>query len=209
MFQDFFTEVDLPVTLTQGDQVTLPVAVYNYTGERGLVRLTVVPEDWFSIANATSETRVTVENDRVGGSQFTIEAKRIGKFKLTLKAEMEGSMKRADIVVREIEVVPNGRQQTVAFNGRLESSVEHSLMVPSDAIQDAGKILVRLYPSPLSQVVEGMDSILQMPYGCFEQTSSATYPNVLALDYMQRTRKVTPEIQAKARGSSPPAISVC
>jgi len=35
--------------------------------------------------------------------------------------------------------------------------------------------------------MEGMDAILRMPGGCFEQTSSSTYPNVLALDYMKRT----------------------
>src|SRR5271169_4153362 len=68
------------------------------------------------------------------------------------------------------------------------------------AIADAGKIFVRLYPGPLSQVVEGMDAILRMPFGCFEQTSSATYPNVLALDYMKRTKKLTPEVHAKAEG---------
>jgi A-macroglobulin TED domain/A-macroglobulin receptor binding domain len=45
-----------------------------------------------------------------------------------------------------------------------------------------------------------MDSILRMPGGCFEQTSSSTYPNVLALDYMKRTKKLTPEIRAKAEG---------
>jgi len=59
---------------------------------------------------------------------------------------------------------------------------------------------VRLYPGPLSQVIEGMDSILRMPGGCFEQTSSSTYPNVLALDYMKRTKKLTPEVHAKAEG---------
>ena len=59
---------------------------------------------------------------------------------------------------------------------------------------------MRLYPGPLSQVIEGMDSILRMPGGCFEQTSSSTYPNVLALDYMKRTKKLTPEIHAKAEG---------
>jgi alpha-2-macroglobulin-like protein len=141
-----------------------------------------------------------VESGRVGGSQFTLEAKRIGKFKLTLQAEMDGPSKRADIVVREIEVVPNGRSQTVAFNGRLEASVQHTVSFPPNAIPDAGKIFVRLYPGPLSQVIEGMDAILRMPYGCFEQTSSATYPNVLALDYMKRTKKGTPEIHAKAEG---------
>jgi uncharacterized protein YfaS (alpha-2-macroglobulin family) len=200
VFQDFFTELDLPVTLTQGDRVSLPVAVYNYSGKRGEVRLKLAPDDWFSLTGDAAEKSLFVENDRVGGSQFTIEAKRIGKFKLTLKAELEGSAKRADIVIREIEVVPNGRQQTVAFNGRVEGPVEHTVTFPSNAIPDAGKIFVRLYPGPLSQVVEGMDAILRMPYGCFEQTSSATYPNILALDYMQRTKKLTPEVHAKAEG---------
>ena len=59
---------------------------------------------------------------------------------------------------------------------------------------------MRLYPGPFSQVIEGMDSILRMPGGCFEQTSSSTYPNVLALDYMKRTKKLTPEVHAKAEG---------
>jgi len=39
-----------------------------------------------------------------------------------------------------------------------------------------------------------------MPGGCFEQTSSSTYPNVLALDYMKRTNKLTPEVHATAEG---------
>ena len=200
VFQDFFTEMDLPVTLTQGDQVSLPVAVYNYSGARGEVRLRLQQSEWFSLAGDEADKSLNVESGRVGGSQFTIEAKRIGKFKLTLKAEMDGPAKRADIVVREIEVVPNGRAQTMAFNGRLETSVEHAVDFPPNAIPDAGKIFVRLYPGPLSQVIEGMDAILRMPFGCFEQTSSATYPNVLALDYMKRTRKGTPEIHAKAEG---------
>jgi hypothetical protein len=45
-----------------------------------------------------------------------------------------------------------------------------------------------------------MDAILRMPNGCFEQTSSSTYPNVLALDYMKRSKKLTPEVHAKAEG---------
>ena len=86
------------------------------------------------------------------------------------------------------------------FNGRLETAVQHELNFPTASIPDAGKIFVRLYPGPLSQVNEGMDSILRMPGGCFEQTSSSTYPNVLALDHMKRTKKLTPEVHAKAEG---------
>ena len=200
VFQDFFTELDLPVTLTQGDQVSLPVGIYNYSGARGQVHLRLVPDGWYSLDGDAPEKSLRVESGRVAGAQFTIEAKRIGKFKLTLMAEMDGPATRKDIVVREIEVVPNGRERNVVFNGRLDKPVGQVVTFPPNAIPDAGKIFVRLYPSPLSQVVEGMDAILRMPYGCFEQTSSATYPNVLALDYMKRTEKLTPEVHAKAEG---------
>jgi hypothetical protein len=200
VFQDFFVDLDLPVTLTQGDQVSLPIAVYNYSGKAGQVRLKLQREDWFSLDHDTPEKSVGAESGRVGASQFTLTATRIGKFKLTLSAHMEGSVSRDDIVVREIEVIPNGREQDVVFNGRLEGSAAHDLHFPDNAIADATSILVRLYPGPLSQLIEGMDSILSMPGGCFEQTSSSTYPNVLALDYMKHTKKLTPETHAKAEG---------
>jgi uncharacterized protein YfaS (alpha-2-macroglobulin family) len=203
VFQDFFVDLDLPVTLTQGDRVSIPVAVYNYSGNPGQVRLTLQPGDWYSLENDTPEKTVSVDSGRVGGSQFTLNANRIGKFKLTLSARMDGPQDanaREDVVVREIEVIPNGREQNIVFNGRLESSARHDLRFPDASIPDATSILVRLYPGPLSQIVEGMDSILRMPGGCFEQTSSSTYPNVLALDYMKRTKKLTPEIHAKAEG---------
>jgi hypothetical protein len=200
VFQDFFVDLDLPVTLTQGDRISIPVALYNYSGARGDVSLQLKPEDWFSLVDDVAEKSVAVDSGRVGGSQFTLEARRIGKFKLTLSARMNDKASRADIVVREIEVIPNGREQNLVFNGRLENSVQHELNFPANSIPDASKILVRLYPGPLSQVIEGIDSILRMPGGCFEQTSSSTYPNVLALDYMKRTKKLTPEVHAKAEG---------
>lgn len=204
VFQDFFADLDLPVTLTQGDRVSIPVAVYNYAGERGDVKLDLKPEDWFSLVEDNHEKTVSVDAGQVGGSQYTLEARHIGKFKLTLSAHMRGKAERQDIVVREIEVVPNGREQNAVFNGRLDTpsltSVKQTVQFPADAIPQASKVFVRLYPGPLSQVIEGMDSLLRMPYGCFEQTSSSTYPNVLALDYMKRTKKLTPEVHAKAEG---------
>jgi uncharacterized protein YfaS (alpha-2-macroglobulin family) len=200
VFQDFFVDLDLPVTLTQGDRVSIPVAAYNYSGARGDISLQLQPEDWFSLVEDVPSKNLTVDAGRVGGSQFTLEAKRIGKFKLTLSAKMAGASTGADIVVREIEVIPNGREQTQVFNGRLDTAIQHDVNFPPASIDGASKIFVRLYPGPLSQVIEGMDAILRMPGGCFEQTSSSTYPNVLALDYMKRIKKLTPEVHAKAEG---------
>jgi uncharacterized protein YfaS (alpha-2-macroglobulin family) len=199
VFQDFFVDLDLPVTLTQGDKVSIPVAVYNYADHGGDVDLKLQPEDWFSLDGAYKQS-VSVSAGQIGAAQFTIETKKIGKFKLRLTGRMRGGPGREDTVVREIEVVPDGEAREIVFNGRLDKEVGQTVRFPQSAIPDASKLFVRLYPGPLSQVVEGTDSILRMPFGCFEQTSSSTYPNVLALDYMKRTKKLTPEIHAKAEG---------
>src|SRR6202167_2381977 len=199
VFQDFFVDLDLPVTLTQGDMVSIAVAVYNYAGHAGDVDLKLEPGDWFSLEGA-GERSVSVGAGQVRAAQLTIAAQKIGKFKLTLSGRMKGGSQREDTVGREIEVVPNGEAKEIVFSGRLDSAVSQTVRFPEASIPDASKIFVRLYPGPLSQVIEGMDSILRMPFGCFEQTSSATYPNVLALDYMKRTKKLTPEIHAKAEG---------
>src|SRR5260370_100636 len=60
---------------------------------------------------------------------------------------------------------------------------------------DCGSML----PSASSQLVARLEGIFQRPYGCLEQTSSTTYPNVLALDYLRRTKKSVPKVEATAR----------
>ena len=201
VFQDFFVDLDLPVTITQGDRISIPVAIYNYADKGDNVQLQLQPEDWFDLPDGHTHKDVNVAANTVGSSFFTIQARHIGKFKLTLAAHMGN---RQDTVVREIEVVPDGQPREIVFNGRLdgnsESATAQTVSFPANTLPESTSLFVRLYPGPLSQIAEGMDGILRMPYGCFEQTSSSTYPNVLALDYMKRNRKITPEIRAKAEG---------
>ena len=141
----------------------------------------------------------------MGRSQFTLEAQAHREVQADARgahARRNGS--RTTIAPTSwsgrLKSFPMGASRSLVFNGRLENTVEHELAFPATSIPEASKIFVRLYPGPMSQVVEGMDAILRMPGGCFEQTSSSTYPNVLALDYMKRTKKLTPEVHAKAEG---------
>lgn len=202
VFQNFFVDFDLPVALTQGDRISIPVAVYNYSGKSGRVRVSLRPADWYTLQNDTAAKTIVVHSGRVASVHFNLVAKRIGKFKLAASAVLQGAGAHAsrDVTARQVRVLPNGRRQQQVFNGRLENTTQREIHFSSAAIPGATSILVRLYPGPLSQVVEGMDSILHLPFGCFEQTSSTTYPNVLALNYMKRTGKLSPEIRARAEG---------
>ncbi|MHC4529811.1 MAG: hypothetical protein ACYS29_18215, partial [Planctomycetota bacterium] len=75
--------------------------------------------------------------------------------------------------------MPDGKEHLVTESGRLKGTITHTITIPDAAIDDATKIFVKIYPGVLSQVIEGLDKMLRMPFGCFEQTSSVTYPNIL------------------------------
>ena len=49
VFQDFFVDIDLPVALTQNDEVAFPVAVYNYLKTPQTVKLELQQEPWFEL----------------------------------------------------------------------------------------------------------------------------------------------------------------
>ncbi len=196
VFQDFFVDIDLPVALTQGDEVSIPVAVYNYLKGPQSVKLVLEKEDWFDLLSDETVTK-SLQKDEVSVVYFRLKVKGIGAHSLTVKAY--GSQ-MGDAVSREIEVLPDGELVLTSISDRLEGRVEKKVLIPAEAIDGPSKILVKVFPGIFSQIVEGLESMLRMPFGCFEQTSSVTYPNILILDYMRKTDQATPETDMKAQG---------
>ncbi len=194
VFQDFFVDVDFPVALTQHDELSVPVAVYNYLDRAQTVRLEAEPGDWFELVDGSVRT-LAIGPREVTAVAFRLRALTPGRHALTVRAS--GSS-LADAVRREVSVRPDGRAVVETVNGRLGAEVAHDLVIPAEAIAGANDLYVKVYPGAFSQVVEGLDTIFQMPYGCFEQTSSTTYPNVLVLDYLRRTKQAKPELELKA-----------
>ncbi|MEI6502331.1 MAG: alpha-2-macroglobulin family protein, partial [Armatimonadota bacterium] len=195
-FQDFFIDLDLPVALTQGDRVSIPVAVYNYLPEPQKVRLELTKADWFELTGP-DQYELNIGPNQVDVRYFTVTAKKLGSGKLLVHGY--GSQ-MSDAIERVADVEPNGKLFETSAGGRLSGEKTETVSLPEDAIADASNILVKIYPGIFSQAVEGLDSILRMPSGCFEQTSSSTYPNVLVLDYMKTTGRISSEIQMKAEG---------
>ena len=194
VFQDFFVDLDLPVSLSLGDQVSIPVTCYNYLKEPQEVRFTLAGADWFD--SPVQNSNLHLGPNEVKSFSLPIKVLRVGNHSLRITAN--GS-KNADAVERELRVVPTGDRFDYTTNGVLNGNFAGEFSIPAGAIPDSQSLSVRFYPSRFSEVVEGLDGVLQAPYGCFEQTSSTTYPNVLVLDYMKRTGRLTPEIEIRAR----------
>jgi hypothetical protein len=196
VFQDFFADIDLPVSLTQNDRIEIPVAVYNYLPHGQKVTLTLKEEPWFSLQGPAQQTIEMGKGD-VKVVHYPIVVKSIGKFALQVTAR---GATLSDAIRRTIDVLPDGKEVRNTINDQLNGAAQKTVSIPEQAVPGGSNCWLKLYPGTFSTVVEGMDGILRMPYGCFEQTSSSTYPNVLALDYLKATKRVNPEIQMKAEG---------
>jgi hypothetical protein len=163
VFQDFFVEPDLPVSLTQNDEVAFPIAIYNYLQEPQTIKLELQKEDWFDLLDQQGLTReLKVKPNDVTAIRYRIRAKRIGFQPIMVKAF--GS-KMSDAVKRLVEVVPDGQRAEKVISDRLTGKVSHVIAIPENAVPDASKILVRLYPGVMAQVLEGVEGMLRMPGG--------------------------------------------
>ncbi|MFT5525674.1 MAG: hypothetical protein ACI9HK_003644, partial [Pirellulaceae bacterium] len=199
VFQPFFVDLNTPYALTRLDEVAIPVVVYNYLDEAQTVQIKMDESDWFEWMEENGgkpELTVELKPNEVRSVSFPVRILKAGKHSFTVTA-LAGE--NSDAIQRPITILPGGEKVEYLSSGTLLPSVTEKLNVPVDAIENSITAYVKIYPSTFSELVEGLDNIFQMPGGCFEQTSSTTYPNVLALDYLRRNKKSVPEIEAKAR----------
>ncbi len=196
VFQPFFVDFQLPVALTRGDEVTVPVVVSNYLNEPQIVEVHLADLDWAQRLGTPATQTLRMKANEVRAVEYRLHVSHAGRQRLNVVAKSE---RFGDAVERSIDVRPEGHKVEVVTNGRLSPSAQISLSIPRDAVEGSAQMFVKLYPSSFSQVLEGMENIFQLPYGCFEQTSSTTYPNVLALSYLQTQPNPSLEVLAKAR----------
>jgi uncharacterized protein YfaS (alpha-2-macroglobulin family) len=197
VFQPFFVDIDVPLALTQGDSVEMPVAVFNYleTAQTVDIELDVAASgDWFTPNGPTTRT-LTLEPGEITSTSFGITVNEVGVHPLQVIAL---GTEESDAVRRVVRVLPDGQAQPISVSDSLSATTTRTVTIPTAAIDNASSLVVKIYPGLFGQVIEGLDSLFQMPSGCFEQTSSTTYPNILALRYLRDTDQLSPEIELTA-----------
>jgi uncharacterized protein YfaS (alpha-2-macroglobulin family) len=161
VFQDFFVDIDLPVSLTQGDEISIPVGVFNYLPEAQEVRLVVQEEDWFELLGEGDQTLTIASND-IEVVYFPIRVVDFGRqgFQVTAWGEM-----MSDAIRREVAVVPDGKEIRATESDWLRKSEEIELDIPAEAVPGTPYVEVKIYPGVMAQAVEGLEKILRLPHG--------------------------------------------
>jgi hypothetical protein len=195
--QPFYVEPKLPLEVTAGDSIRLPVSLVNGTadplpaarvlasGSPGLKIATLPALDLSARARGRQLLAIEVG---AGQAQAELQLKgRAGPF--------------ADTVVRKLAIKPAGFPFTIAHGGLTvkDGMVGHRFQVPAGVVAGSLKTSVTVYPTPLANMTQALARLIQDPHGCFEQTSSTTYPLTMAQQYFTSHTGVDPKLVAAAQ----------
>jgi hypothetical protein len=101
VFQDFFVELDLPLLITHGEEITATVTLYNYLPQSQTVLLNLAPAAWYSLVSPPQAV-ILAPND-VATAHFSIRAEQSGDFSLQVTAVGE---RMSDAVAVGVTVEP-------------------------------------------------------------------------------------------------------
>jgi len=193
--KSFSLDPKLPVEIGSSDKLDVVLLGANNTDGSLEGKITVLPKGLKILGSEL----VTVELPANGGGRKVV---RLAPDKLdgplSLKLEGKAGAYR-DSVERNFTVVADGFPAAGSHSDVLETSVGTKLKLPEMLVPGTLQLRVAVYPNTLSEVQAGLEGLLREPYGCFEQTSTSNYPNVLVLDYLNETNQAKPDVSKRAK----------
>jgi hypothetical protein len=193
-FQPLFIEHDPPKTLTEGDRISLPVVLRNYTDKILRLQAEISPAPWSSLLSQPKQ-QVSVPANGNASVVFAFRADastRNGKQRISARDRATG-----DAVEHEISVHPDGQQITFTA-AKILAGNDNTMNVdiPATAIPGSSDIELMLYPSLVAHVLEAMQGIGMRPVGCAEQITSTAYVNLLGLQLLKKQGTIDGSAQA-------------
>jgi hypothetical protein len=194
----FSVDPKLPVEISHTDTIDLPVRVTNDSDVSRTVALnTVLGSGGFKTADKLQDLIELGPNGK-GRKMLRLNTTRLDGYAAVLVEGKSGT--ETDAIARTIRVTPDGFPRVGSYSNILEKGRGRSrVSLPKDVVPGSLRVRLEMYPTPMADLLSGLDGLLREPYGCFEQTSSCNYPNTLILDYMNQTNQTKPEVAKRAK----------
>lgn len=195
----FYTELPfsisakLPVEISLGDEARLSVMVKNKTAQNQTFKLNIqLPAALKSLSTPPGEVLVAAgKTKEILLPVSALAAGDSNKIRLEI-----GTGQDVDTWERNLRIVPRGYPVHLSFSGRSMKNgyyAQIEKMVPGSL-----KVHATAFPDVTSDLLKGVESILAEPFGCFEQTSMTSYPNVLVLNYLKQSSQPNPTLVSNA-----------
>ena len=189
----FSLSCKLPYQAVCNDLLLIPLTLVNHTDQVLSGKLKIAPPAGFVLQEKLQDSySVAAQQTSTIWLKYRIaNLIGLGKFSASFDAG-----KYQDAFSQQIDVKAKGFPVDLSFAGQ---DLEKSFPVEINHRVD-GSMTAQLlaYPSVMSDLLKGVEGILREPYGCFEQTSMSSYPNLFVLDYLRTSGSDDKKLLASA-----------
>ncbi len=194
-FQPFFLTADLPYSAIRGEEFPVRIAIYNYLDEPQTILVKMEDADWFELRDEPQQTIEIKAND-IGSAEFRIIPDKLGTNAVKITAQ---SKQAADAISKTMIIEPEGVAREITENLVLSDGAAKVLETtfPDFIVDGSGRVYLTLTSSYLTQTIDGLESLIQMPFGCGEQNMILLAPDIFIARYLEETNQMKPEIMAK------------
>jgi hypothetical protein len=160
--QPFYLEPKLPLEVTAGDTVMLPVSLVNSTAGNLKVVLKAEAGEGISLP-ADFAGKLELKSDGRGRLLLPVQVGRAnGKVTLSLDGQA-GAF--GDRVTREIAVRPTGFPISYSAGGMLDKPQAITVNIPEDVHVSTITTSAKVYPTPAANLMEAVKALLREPGG--------------------------------------------
>lgn len=194
----FTLDPKVPLEATANDVIDIPVAVRNASNEARVIRVNIDLVGLVLLSPSESEQQLMLQPQQGKRVFFRVKpAIKEGTVWFGVRGQTHPFGE--DAVRQAIKVVPEGFPITEQASDVLERIAHIDVELPRQWVPQTLSAELTLYPSALADLQKGLEGLLREPHGCFEQTSTSNYPNVMILDYLKQTGQAKPELEQRVR----------
>ncbi|KAJ7316367.1 hypothetical protein JRQ81_002529 [Phrynocephalus forsythii] len=214
IFQPFFIDLQLPFSVVRGETFQIKATVFNYLKECIQVRVNLLKSQEVEVMPCPAcQFTYCLCADEAKTFSWNMTATQLGHVSLSVMAEAEESQElcgnkisvtptrgRSDTVNKSLFVKPEGIPEEKNHNAFLCSSgnpltYNISLEPPEAIVKDSAHATISAVGDILGIPLQYINNLIQLPLGCGEQNMIKFVPNIFALQYLEKTNQITPEIK--------------
>ncbi|MEO0339017.1 MAG: alpha-2-macroglobulin family protein, partial [Bacteroidota bacterium] len=185
-------DLKTPNYMVVNDTIALPISIKNESEEAMEVKLSAQLPDNLMLLDTTVQRFEIAGNTTLVRHLMVRPIKKADKAEIGLALEAENQV---DYLKKEVIILSPFYPTEVSITGQENQIFQFEL---DHIVEGSLKANFSVYTDIIGAVMDGIEGIIRKPYGCFEQTSSSTYPNIMVLKYLRETNKSKPEIEQKA-----------
>nr|XP_054510359.1 alpha-2-macroglobulin-like protein 1 [Agelaius phoeniceus] len=218
--QSFFVDVTLPYSVIHGETFLMKATVFSYLQQCMQIQVALAKSSDFQVEPCqTCRDKECLCAEESKTFMWNVTAVQLGTLNISVRTEvldptsrcggrkpLPAALRGRHTLTKHLLVQPEGVLVEKSYSSLLcprggnvaEEPV--SLRLPDNVVKASARASISITGDLMGLALQNLDHLVQLPHGCGEQNMVLFAPVVYVLQYLEKTRQLSPEIKARAAG---------